>query len=78
MAYIPCLHTGPTGPDGRLSNFGHFENCTFTGNTAREYGAAIGAITLLYFQDMVNLIPLEVESWLVKHMLTLHVSMSRT
>ena len=56
---------GPTGPDGRLSNFGRFENCTFTRNRAKEYGAAIGAITLLYFQDMVNLLPLEVESWLV-------------
>ena len=58
------MSIGPTGPDGRLSNFGRFDNCTFTGNVAREYGAAIGAITLLYFQDMVNLLPLEVESWL--------------
>ena len=34
---------------------------------AKEYGAAIGSITLLYFQDMVNLLPLELESWLVEN-----------
>ena len=68
QVYVPCnvcllRSAGPTGPDGRLSNFGHFHNCTFTGNVAREYGAAIGAIALLFFQDMVDLLPLEIDSW---------------
>ena len=68
LCFFCCL--GPTGPDGRLSNFGHFHNCTFVGNVAREYGAAMGAITLLYFQDMVDLLPLEIDSWLVhQHLL---------
>ena len=30
----------------------------------------MGAITLLYFQDMVDLLPLEIDSWLVhQHLL---------
>ena len=71
FCFIRWLHcAGPTGDDGRLSNFGHFHNCTFSGNVAKEYGAAMGAITLLYFQDMVNLLPVEIDSWLALHNLS--------
>ena len=60
---LPYMSAGPTDPEGRLSNFGQFQNCTFMGNVAREYGAAIGINTLLHFQDMVNILPLEIDSW---------------
>ena len=38
---------GPLNSDGQLSNFAYFENCTFTGNTAEEFGAAMGFTSFL-------------------------------
>ena len=55
--------TGPLNSDGRLSNFAHFENCTFTGNTAEEFGAAIGFTSFLEFQNVQNIRPFEIEGW---------------
>ena len=40
--YSFCLHAGPLNSDGQLSNFAHFKNCTFTGNIAEQFGAAMG------------------------------------
>ena len=53
------------GPDGHLSNFAHFENCTFTGNTAEISGAAIGFTSDLIhvFQNVENTQAFEIESW---------------
>ena len=44
---------------GTLSNFGYFQNCTFTGNRATTYGAAIAAFTI---QDMTRV---EIDNWSV-------------
>lgn len=53
------------GPDGRLSNFAHFENCTFTGNTAEILGAAMEFTSDLIhvFQNVESTKAFEVESW---------------
>ena len=53
------------GPEGQLSNFAHFENCTFTGNTAEILGAAIGFTSDLIhvFQNVENVPPFGIKSW---------------
>ena len=55
---------GPPNSDGKLSHFAHFENCTFTGNRGKEFGAAMGfTFSFLAFQSMENIKPFEIESW---------------
>ena len=54
---------GPLNSDGQLSNFAHFENCTFMGNTAEEFGAAMGFTSFLEFQNVENIRPFEIEGW---------------
>ena len=54
---------GPLNSDGQLSNFAYFENCTFTGNTAEEFGAAMGFTSFLEFQNVENIRPFEIEGW---------------
>jgi len=55
---------GPLNSDSKLSHFAHFENCTFIGNTAKKFGAAMGfTFSFLAFQNMENVTPFEIESW---------------
>ena len=58
-----CLHAGPLNSDGQLSNFVHFQNCTFTGNIAEQFGAAMGFTSFLVFQNVENVRSFEIESW---------------
>ena len=60
---VPCLGVGPTDASGNLGNFAHFDNCTFVENTAEEFAAAVGVVTLLYFQEIVNVRPFQIKSW---------------
>ena len=57
------FHVGLLRSDGQLSNFAHFENCTFQGNTADELAAAIGLISLHSFRNNEKVIPMEIVSW---------------
>ena len=53
--------------DGQLSNFVHFENCTFTRNVAAEgFGAAIGLLSPVLAFNRFNserVKPFEIENW---------------
>ncbi len=63
----PCNFLFFSGPvrsnDGGLSNFAYFDNCTFEGNTAEEFGAAIGMIGLLSFVSSEAIRPMEITDW---------------
>ena len=63
---IYCHCAGPLRSDGQLSNFAHFENCTFIGNTAEHFGAAIGLISPVLVFNRFNserVTPFEIENW---------------
>ena len=52
--------------DGQLSNFVHFENCTFTRNVAEGFGAAIGLLSPVLAFNRFNserVKPFEIENW---------------
>ena len=55
--------SGPTAVTGELSNFVHMENCTFTGNVAVHYGAAVGMISMLTFNSRDRIRPMEIRDW---------------
>ena len=58
-AYVlPALRPG----DGY---FVSFENCLFDGNFASEYAAAIGFVSLAFFQSFTTLHPYRITSWYV-------------
>jgi len=56
---------GPLNSDGHLSHFARFENCTFTGNTAKVSGAAMEFTSDLMnvFQSVEKTKAFEIESW---------------
>lgn len=56
---------GPVRSNGELSNFAYFENCTFEGNIAEEYGAALGMIGLFLFTSSERIRPMEIREWQV-------------
>ena len=62
---IFLVHIGPSRSDGQLGIFAHYENCTFMQNTADEFGSAMGFASLLFFQNIENVIPIEIENWYV-------------
>ncbi len=41
----------------------HFENCTFEGNRAEEYGGAVGMIGLFTFISSERIRPMEITDW---------------
>ena len=60
------FNIGPLRSDYQLSNFAHFKNCTFTGNIAEEFGAAIGLVSpVLTFNrnNSESIRPFEIENW---------------
>lgn len=68
IQYLRSHCPGPLNSDGQLSNFAHFENCTFIGNTAEHFGAAIGLISPVLVFNRFNsekVTPFEIENWWV-------------
>ncbi len=55
--------TGPTTRDGQLSNFARLENTTFLRNSAEGFGAALGAVTILFLTYTGGIVPLEIIDW---------------
>lgn len=52
--------------DGALGNFVRFENCTFEGNIAVEYGGAVGLIlpsASVVFDNRQSIRPMEFRNW---------------
>ncbi len=49
--------------DGRLTQFGRVENCTFIRNYATEFGAAMSASTLLFLVYPGGITPVEIVDW---------------
>ena len=63
---IYCHCAGPLRSDGQLSNFAHIENCSFIGNTAERFGAAIELTSPVLVFNRFNsesVKPFEIESW---------------
>ena len=57
------FYIGQTTSDGRLSHFARVENCTFSRNSAQEFGAAMAASTLLFLEYTGGITPLEIIDW---------------
>ncbi len=49
--------------DGRLTQFGRVENCTFVRNSATEFGAAMSTSTLLFLDYTGGITPVEIVDW---------------
>ncbi len=49
--------------DGRLTQFGRVENCTFIRNSATEFGAAMSASTVLFMDYTGGITPVEIVDW---------------
>ncbi len=54
---------GQTMLDGRLTQFGRVENCTFIRNSATEFGAAMSASTVLFMNYTGGITPVEIVDW---------------
>ncbi len=54
---------GTTSKNGRLDTFAQILNCTFRGNVADEFGAAIDAVTENLFSYTEDIMPVEITDW---------------